>query len=144
MPRPSQNFLFAIHVGLDHFDVVECEGQRIEHLGRAELGIALENALHAGSSRVEGPEAPDWHARADHVRAAAEHVFVHANVRMGHENNRKLHGRAKPDYISDREQAPTLATATQKFFCEPSGRSALYFMEAALVRWPADALRSSC
>lgn len=88
MAGALQNFLFSLKVCLNHLHVIEREGERIEHLGGPELWIALQNALHAGSPGVKGPQAPNRHARTEHVRTAAQHVLVHADVRMRNENDR--------------------------------------------------------
>lgn len=88
MTCPLQNFLFSLKVCLNHLNVIQSEGERVQHLGSAELRVTFQDALDAGSSGIKGPQAPDRNARTEHVRTAAQHVLVDANVRMRNENDR--------------------------------------------------------
>src|SRR3954468_21520489 len=53
----GQKIVLASHVGADHFFVVEGKGQRIEHLGWAELWVPFQNTFDTGPAAVERPKA---------------------------------------------------------------------------------------
>jgi len=80
----GQKFILASHVGADHFLIVEGEGERIEDFGRAELRVPLQDPLDARATAIERPKPTHRHTRAQHVRAAAEHVRVGSHVGMRH------------------------------------------------------------
>ncbi len=87
LTRPSENRFFTRDVRLNHFGVIEREGERVEDLRRTELRITLEDAIDADAVPVERVQAPHRHAGAEDVGAPGEDVNVHAHVRMRHQND---------------------------------------------------------
>lgn len=122
MASACQDFLFALEVRLNDFEIVERKGERIEHLGWAELRITLEDALDAGSPRVKRPQTSNRHTRAEHVRTSAQHVLVHSDVGMGNQNYRELHDRARRGLQLGQDAGGNFGACEAEFFGEPLGR----------------------
>lgn len=88
----SQHLVLLLDIRLNHLRVVECKGERIEHLGGPKLRVALEDGLHLRTVSEEGIDTSHGDAGTIDKRATPEHRRLNANVGVWNEYDRKRQG----------------------------------------------------
>lgn len=78
----GEEFVFPIDVGLDDLRIVQRERKCVEHLGRPQLGIALQDSLDLGAIAKERKHPSNGDARAIDERTTPEHGWFDSDMGM--------------------------------------------------------------